>query len=73
MVNAVVVYTSVQVWYPLLRFREEGMTTFSVGPEEGKIYTSKKGYPCKADKTIDNVSSQVRTRRYAINIAITPL
>ena len=49
----------VQVWYPLLRFREEGMATFSVGPEEGKVYTSKKGYPCKADKTIDSVTSKV--------------
>ena len=50
---------SMQVWYPLLRFREEGMTTFTVGPEEGKIYASKKGYPAKADKSIDNVTTQV--------------
>ena len=48
-----------QVWYPLLRFREEGMTTFTVGPEEGKVYASKKGYPAKADRSIDSVTTQV--------------
>ena len=48
-----------QVWYPLLRFREEGMTTFTIGPEAGKVYQSKKGYPCKADRDIDSVSTQV--------------
>ena len=45
----------------MLRFREEGMTTFSVGPEEGKVYASKRGYPCKADRAIDNVCSKVHT------------
>lgn len=48
-----------QVWYPLLRFREEGMETFTIGPEAGKVYQSKKGYPCKADRDIDSVSAQV--------------
>ena len=35
------------------------MTTFTVGPEEGKVYTSKKGYPAKADRSIDSVTTQV--------------
>ena len=48
-----------QVWYPLLRFREEGMETFTIGPEAGKVYQSEKGYPCKADRDIDSVSAQV--------------
>ena len=48
-----------QVWYPMLRFREEGYETFSVGPERGKVYQSKKGYPCKADKDIDSVTAEV--------------
>ena len=48
-----------QVWYPLLRFREEGMITCTIGPEQGKDYLSKKGYPCKADVGIDSVKAEV--------------
>ena len=51
---------NLQVWYPLLRFREEGYETFTIGPESGKVYQSKKGYPCKADKAIDSVTVEVR-------------
>ena len=43
----------------MLRFREEGFETFSIGPEQGKIYQSKKGYPCKADRCIDDVKLEV--------------
>ena len=32
---------------------------FTVGPEEGKVYQSKKGYPCKADRSIDSVTAKV--------------
>ena len=35
------------------------METFTIGPEAGKVYQSKKGYPCKADRGIDSVSAQV--------------
>ena len=48
-----------QVWYPLLRFREEGMVTCTIGPVKGKEYLSKKGYPCKADMGIDEVKAEV--------------
>ncbi|XP_003387913.1 PREDICTED: uncharacterized protein LOC100638860 [Amphimedon queenslandica] len=51
-------YEDLEVWYPLLRFREEGFHTFSIGPEAGKVYQSKKGYPCKADKSIDDVKAE---------------
>lgn len=36
------------------------METFAIGPEAGKVYQSKKGYPCKADCGIDDVTAQVR-------------
>ena len=52
-------YHTLQVWYPLLRFREEGMITCTIGPEKGKDYLSKKGYPCKADMGIDSVKPEV--------------
>lgn len=59
MVVVDICFAYMQVWYPMLRFREEGMSTFSVGPEEGKVYSSKKGYPCQANKSIDSVSTKV--------------
>lgn len=45
-------YQELEVWYPLLRFREDGAETVAVGAEAGKTYTSKKGYPVVADLSI---------------------
>ncbi|MGO8816442.1 MAG: type 1 glutamine amidotransferase domain-containing protein [Terriglobia bacterium] len=45
-------YQEMEVWYPLLRFREDGAETVAVGAEEGKTYSSKKGYPVVADLSI---------------------
>jgi protease I len=50
-------YEDLEVWYPLLRLREAGYETFTIAPEPGKVYTSKHGYPCKADKSIDEVKN----------------
>ena len=44
----------------MLRLREEGHETFSIGPEKGKRYESKHGYPCVADNGIEEVSVKVR-------------
>ena len=48
-------YQEMEVWYPLLRFREDGAETVAVGAEAGKTYSSKKGYPVVADKSIADV------------------
>jgi protease I len=48
-------YQELEVWYPLLRFREDGAETVAVGAEAGKTYASKKGYPVVADVSIGNV------------------
>jgi deglycase len=48
-------YQELEVWYSLLRFREDGAETFAVGAEAGKTYSSKKGYPVIADLSIANV------------------
>jgi deglycase len=45
-------YQELEVWYPLLRFREDGAETAAVGAEAGKTYNSKKGYPVVADVSI---------------------
>ena len=50
-------YQELEVWYPLLRFREDGATTIAVGSEEGATYLSKKGYPVVADKSVGEVSA----------------
>ena len=50
-------YQEMEVWYPLLRFREDGADTVAVGAEAGKTYASKKGYPVVADKSIADVRS----------------
>ncbi len=48
-------YQDLEVWYPLLRFREDGAETQAVGAEAGKVYLSKKGYPVVADRSIADV------------------
>jgi protease I len=48
-------YQEMEVWYPLLRFREDGAETVAVGAEAGKSYASKKGYPVVAEKSLDQV------------------
>lgn len=49
-------YQEMEVWYPLLRFREDDAETVTVGAEGGKTYTSKRGYPVVADKSVSDVS-----------------
>jgi protease I len=48
-------YQELEVWYPLLRFREDGAKTVAVGAEAGQTYNSKKGYPVVADKSVADV------------------
>lgn len=48
-------YQELEIWYPLLRFREDGAETVVVAAEAGKTYSSKKGYPVVADRSISDV------------------
>lgn len=41
-------YQEMEVWYPVYRLREAGCVVELVGPEAGKTYVSKLGYPAKA-------------------------
>jgi protease I len=43
-------YQELEVWYPLLRMREEGAEVVTVGSEAGVTYKSKTGYPVTSDK-----------------------
>ncbi|MGH9719558.1 MAG: type 1 glutamine amidotransferase domain-containing protein [Bryobacteraceae bacterium] len=51
------IYQEMEVWYPLYRFKEAGAEVITVGAKAGETYTSKLGYPCKADKSYDEVSA----------------
>lgn len=50
-------YEELEVWYPVYRLREAGCEVVLVGPEAGKVYPSKLGYPAKADVSAADVSA----------------
>jgi len=45
-------YQVLEVWYPYLRLREEGIKTVLVGTGEKKEYKSKEGYPAEEEISI---------------------
>lgn len=49
-------YEDLELWYPVLRFREEGAQVTLVGPR-AETFTSKHGYPAKAEVAVDRVSA----------------
>jgi len=51
-------YQELEVWYPLLRFREDGAETVTVGAEVAQTYLSKKGYPVVSDEAIADAHAQ---------------
>jgi protease I len=51
-------YQELELWYPLMRLREEGCNVVVVGPAE-QTYASKLGYPVKPDLAVANVSSDM--------------
>ncbi|GAA1008476.1 protease [Acrocarpospora pleiomorpha] len=48
-------YQELELWYPVLRFREEGADVRVVGPSVDEVYASKLGYPARADLTVADV------------------
>jgi protease I len=48
-------YQEMEVWYPVYRLKEAGCQVTLVGPEAGKSYPSKLGYPAVSDKGIKDV------------------
>lgn len=50
-------YEDLELWYPKIRLEEAGFKTEVAGPESGKIYNGKHGYPCKADLSFDSMQS----------------
>jgi len=50
-------YQELELWYPLLRLREEGAEVVVVGTGSAKAYTGKYGYPVAADAAAKEVSA----------------
>ncbi|MEJ2699622.1 MAG: type 1 glutamine amidotransferase [Desulfuromonadales bacterium] len=50
-------YEDLELWYPVLRFREAGATVNIVGPKKGS-YPSKHGYEAEADLAADKVKAK---------------
>ena len=50
-------YQVLEVWYPYLRLREEGIETVFVGPGRSKEYKSKEGYPAPQQLSVKQVKS----------------
>jgi len=51
------IYEDLELWYPVYRLREEGAKVAIVGPEAGKTYSSKHGYPARADRAAGDISA----------------
>jgi len=51
-------YQDLEVWYPLLRFREEGAEVVVVGSGSAKVHTGKFGYPVPVDKAAAEVRAE---------------
>ncbi len=50
-------YQDLELWYPLLRFREEGAEVIVVGSGRTREYTGKFGYPVVADASAQEVKA----------------
>jgi protease I len=48
-------YQELEVWYPFYRLKEAGCQVTLLGPEAGKSYPSKLGYPAVSEKGIKDV------------------
>lgn len=49
------IYQDLEVWYPILRLKEEGIKVIVVGTGSSKTYTGKYGYPVEADFSADEI------------------
>ncbi len=52
------VYEDLELWYPKLRLEEEGWRVVVAGPEAGKAYAGKHGYPCVSDAAIRDMRAE---------------
>jgi protease I len=51
------IYEDLELWYPKLRTIEAGAQVTVAGPEAGKRYAGKHGYPCVSDAAIRDMEA----------------
>lgn len=51
------IYEDLELWYPKLRMIEAGAEVTVAGPEAGRKYAGKHGYPCQSDAAIRDMES----------------
>ncbi|NGX26339.1 MAG: General stress protein 18 [Chlamydiae bacterium] len=52
------IYEDLELWYPKVRLEEAGHQVTVAGPERGKTYFGKHGYPCKCDIPFEEAKSK---------------
>lgn len=52
-------YEDLEVWYPKYRLTEAGAEVILAGPEKGRQYAGKHGYPAKSAAAIQSLSSEM--------------
>ncbi|MCX7568776.1 type 1 glutamine amidotransferase [Tumebacillus sp. DT12] len=50
-------FEDLELWYPVLRLREEGVTVHIVGPKAGETYTGKYGVPVTSDYAFEDIDA----------------
>lgn len=50
-------YEDLELWYPRLRLQEAGASVIVAGPEAGRTYRGKHGYPCRSDGALRDMNS----------------
>ncbi len=51
-------YQELELWYPLLRLKEEGIETKLVGSGSSDLYTGRNGFPAKPEVTASSISAR---------------
>jgi protease I len=51
-------YEDLELWYPVLRFREAGAKVVVAGLKAGVTHKGKNGYPCPVETTVEGLSAK---------------
>ena len=51
------IYEDLELWYPKLRLIEAGAEVVVAGPEAGRVYAGKNGYPCESDARLSEMKA----------------
>ena len=51
-------YQELELWYPLLRLKEEGIETKLVGTGSSDLYSGRNGFPAKPETTASSITSR---------------